>query len=118
MDFKDLTVQPKPSSENRSYTVQDLQEKGIIFTALFPARIPEIVDDFNLPRLIKFKTCYVVTICALGKRDQFPCRESVSHPSRIAFCKICIHNEPVSIMLPLGTGYSFFSDTVWQIQND
>jgi len=26
MDFKDLTLQPKPSSENRCYTVQDLQD--------------------------------------------------------------------------------------------
>ena len=25
MDFNDLTIQPKPSSENRCYTVQDLQ---------------------------------------------------------------------------------------------
>ena len=25
MDFKDLTLQPKPSSGNRCYTVQDLQ---------------------------------------------------------------------------------------------
>ena len=26
MDFKDLTLQPKPSSGNRCYTVQDLQD--------------------------------------------------------------------------------------------
>ncbi len=25
MNFNDLTIQPKPSSENRCYTVQDLQ---------------------------------------------------------------------------------------------
>ena len=26
MDFNDLTIQPKPSSGNRCYTVQDLQD--------------------------------------------------------------------------------------------
>ncbi len=26
MNFDDLTIQPKPSSENRCYTVQDLQD--------------------------------------------------------------------------------------------
>ncbi len=26
MDFNDLTIQPRPSSENRCYTVQDLQD--------------------------------------------------------------------------------------------
>lgn len=26
MDFNDLTIQPKPSSSNRCYTVQDLQD--------------------------------------------------------------------------------------------
>ena len=26
MDFKDLTIRPIPSSENRCYTVQDLQD--------------------------------------------------------------------------------------------